>query len=89
MSQLRSARLGSPGLRAIGGAVGGPGHVRLLVLLLLLMSVLLLLLQILLLVSAHIVLLLKVHQEVRGLDVFRIRRRDALLLHLLQFLGQV
>jgi hypothetical protein len=47
---------------------------------------LLLLLHELLLVSSHGMLLLEAHQELRSLDIFRIRGRNTLLLHLLKFL---
>ena len=49
---------------------------------------LLLLLHILLLVPSHMaVLLLKAYQELRGFDVLGVRRRHALLLHLLELLS--
>jgi hypothetical protein len=53
---------------------------------LLLLILLLLLLLHVLLVSSHVVLILEIHQELGCLDVFRVRRGHALLLHLLQFI---
>ena len=75
--RLQGARLRN----AINSTIGAILH-----LVLLLLHLLLLLLQELLLVPPHIVLVLEVHQELRGLDIFRIGWRYALLLHLFEFL---